>query len=589
MQSRSFLITASMFLLVLFALTGFQPALSVAASIASLRNVSGTVDVLKGGATPGLPAKNDDQVSTGDLIRTKTRSFVEVVYHDGSVLKIAERSRVDIGEHFSGNNPGGSEVRLARGKLQAIVDLTKAKSGGSGPKKFEIRTPNAIAGVRGTNFVVNHQHGVTNVFVRSGQVYSFNPRIPTQMVNLLPGTVTTVTGNLAPLPPRAAQSQEIQKMEHGLTAPPAASGGDSGKSEASGSGSEKSESKGSSDKKSTVAADKKDAGAPESKDGGKPGKESTVAENKSSSEAKTAPDKGAVDLTTSTGSKPGTTTVDGTGSVATSSGSGNTQPSGTTASSAPLSAPTVSSVTTTGLPTTIVSSSAGSLDVSSSSIAAGSIATGSEAANNGSAVLSATPEVKSTVKAVPGANDTTVPAAGIIEASASGAPAPSISAIADKTATLTGDSPASYKAAGLTAEPGLTAMTPETATAAPAPTALPVTAPAASGAGNMAVPLTPSVQLSSMSTVFNTSTPILALPTIPTTVTATSSATGSTTTLNTILSTAGRDTSAVTNIAPVTTTTQTTTTGLTAAIPTATTPPAIVAPSTVNVKVNVNF
>ena len=261
---QRFFVSLSLYLLVIFVLIGLRPTLACAASIASLRSVSGAVDILKGGATPGLQAKNGDQISTGDMIRTKSKAFVEVVYHDGSVLKVAEQSRIDIGEHFSGKNPGGSEVRLARGKVQAVIDLSKAQSSGSGQKKFEIRTPNAIAGVRGTDFFVNHQQGVTNVYVKTGEVYSFNPRIPAQMVNLRPGTVTTVTGNLAPLAPRPAQPQEIQKMQTGLTAPPAASGGDSSKSDASGS-SDKS-AKGSSDKKDAAASDKKEAATSDKKE-----------------------------------------------------------------------------------------------------------------------------------------------------------------------------------------------------------------------------------------------------------------------------------------------------------------------------------
>ena len=165
------------------------------------------------------------------MIRTKTGGFAEVVYNDGTVLHISPRSRVDIGEHFSGKNANGSEVHLVRGKVQAIVDLKNAKASGPGPKKFEVRTPNAIAGVRGTDFVVSHEQSTTGVFVRSGSVYSFNPQFPSRLVTLTAGTITTVTGRGTPTPPRPALMQEIQKMEQGITAPPssgASSGGGSG-------------------------------------------------------------------------------------------------------------------------------------------------------------------------------------------------------------------------------------------------------------------------------------------------------------------------------------------------------------------------
>ncbi len=202
-----------------------------AAAIATLRNVVGPVDLLIGGALPASPAKNDGKLASGDMIRTKTGGFAEVVYNDGTVLHISPRSRVDIGEHFSGKNANGSEVHLVRGKVQAIVDLKNAKASGPGPKKFEVRTPNAIAGVRGTDFVVSHEQSTTGVFVRSGSVYSFNPQFPSRLVTLTAGTITTVTGRGTPTPPRPALMQEIQKMEQGITAPPssgASSGGGSG-------------------------------------------------------------------------------------------------------------------------------------------------------------------------------------------------------------------------------------------------------------------------------------------------------------------------------------------------------------------------
>jgi hypothetical protein len=201
-----------------------------AGDVASLRSVTGPVDIMRGGALPAVPARNGEKVASGDMVRTKSGGFAEVVYMDGTVLRISERSRVDIGEHFSGKSPDSGGVRLARGKVQALVDLKNVKSSGTGPKKFEVRTPNAIAGVRGTDLIVSHQRSTTGIFVRSGTVYSFNLNNPGRIVTLAPGMVTTVTGRGAPTPPRPALRQEIQRMEQGTTPPPSgsSSGGTSG-------------------------------------------------------------------------------------------------------------------------------------------------------------------------------------------------------------------------------------------------------------------------------------------------------------------------------------------------------------------------
>lgn len=207
----SLLITVAM----LMVLSASSP--SHAAVVGTLQGVSGAVDVMTDGKLPARTAKNGDKVYSGDFIRTKSGAYAEVVYSDGTVLRISQRSRVDVGEHFSGKSPDRSEVRLTRGKLQAIVDLTQVKASGGG-KKFEVRTPNAIAGVRGTDFFVSHERSVTGIFVRTGSVYGSNPVDPSREVILTPGTLTTVQGDRPPSPPRPALPSEIRQFEQGLTA-----------------------------------------------------------------------------------------------------------------------------------------------------------------------------------------------------------------------------------------------------------------------------------------------------------------------------------------------------------------------------------
>ena len=190
----------------------FSVAELQAAVIATVRNVAGQVDILASGKLPAVPAKDGAQVSSGDLIRTKTGGTAEVLYNDGTVLRIAQRSRIDIGEHFSGGSPASSEVRLVRGKVQAVVDLSKIATAAPGAKRFQIRTPNAIAGVRGTDYTVAFEKEQTNVLVTSGEVFVYNLVKDGQIVNLTPGTLTTVIGRNRPTPPRPALEHDKQKM-----------------------------------------------------------------------------------------------------------------------------------------------------------------------------------------------------------------------------------------------------------------------------------------------------------------------------------------------------------------------------------------
>jgi len=183
-----------------------------AAAIATLRNLTGQVDILASGKLPAVAATNGAQLSSGDLIRTKSGASAEVVYLDGTLLRVGQRSRIDIGEHFSGGSPSSSEVRLVRGTVQAVVDLSRITTAAPGAKRFQIRTPNAIAGVRGTDYTVAYEKDQTNVLVTSGEVFVYNLVKDGQIVNLTPGTLTTVIGKNRPTPPRPALEHDRQKM-----------------------------------------------------------------------------------------------------------------------------------------------------------------------------------------------------------------------------------------------------------------------------------------------------------------------------------------------------------------------------------------
>jgi len=118
--------------------------------------IEGTVDVLKGGKLPAVPAKVGDSVSEGDVVRTKSLSKAEITFADGSMLKIAQRTRIDIEEYLAGAK---ASLKLPRGKVEAIVPAELAKQIEQLPEKhkFEIKTPVAVAGVRGTDFFSFHQ------------------------------------------------------------------------------------------------------------------------------------------------------------------------------------------------------------------------------------------------------------------------------------------------------------------------------------------------------------------------------------------------------------------------------------------------
>jgi len=176
----------------------FSTHVIAAENIASFKTVTGTVNVLHKGSLPALTVKKGDLLSSGDIVRTKSDSSAEVTFNDGSLLKISPRSRIDIGDYFDGQDKNRVSVKLARGKLEAAV--TKSPTSG---KIFEIQTPNAICGVRGTGWAEKYDvdTNTTEIYVFEGTVYSYNVSDPATVVTVSAGSNTSIVGTTPPRPP----------------------------------------------------------------------------------------------------------------------------------------------------------------------------------------------------------------------------------------------------------------------------------------------------------------------------------------------------------------------------------------------------
>lgn len=105
--------------------------------------INGTPTVSRGTAT--TPLNRGDTVLVGDRIDTDAGAKVKLLLADDSVLAIGPRSQVILNELVldSRGRKGRLEVLVGRFKL-AIAEWL------NGASDYEVRTPTAIAGVRGT-------------------------------------------------------------------------------------------------------------------------------------------------------------------------------------------------------------------------------------------------------------------------------------------------------------------------------------------------------------------------------------------------------------------------------------------------------
>src|SRR3972149_5050180 len=194
----------------------FLPALALSqTSVGKFTFLQGRVDVLRQPAPRAMPVKMGDAVFVGDIIRAKSASKAEITFNDGNIVRVASGTRVEISEYMFDEAKGKGILKLSRGKVQAIIQekIAKRIATFGEANRFEIHTPTAILGVRGTNFVVLYQRNSSSVFVWEGTVLAYSPKFPDMAVTVNAGYVTTIPLDQPAQPARPATDAEKKMYE----------------------------------------------------------------------------------------------------------------------------------------------------------------------------------------------------------------------------------------------------------------------------------------------------------------------------------------------------------------------------------------
>ncbi|MBI5454367.1 MAG: FecR domain-containing protein [Deltaproteobacteria bacterium] len=176
--------------------------------------LDGKADITRAGSSTAVPVRNGDKVFVGDVVRTKAGSKAELTFNDKTVVRLAPESRIKVDEYLF--NPDGGRKKaslyLFRGKVRGVVSTFKKKviPVSMNESTFNIQTPTAIAGVRGTDLFVFYLRGTTGVVFNEGLGFVYNPRVPAQVVDIRAGQSTFILHPEAPpLPPRRALNIEF--------------------------------------------------------------------------------------------------------------------------------------------------------------------------------------------------------------------------------------------------------------------------------------------------------------------------------------------------------------------------------------------
>ena len=131
-------------------LFGFA-AVAGAAEIGQIKVTKGEVGIERQGKT--LPAAVGLRLQTADVIRTGADGSVGITMDDDSLLSAGPNSVLSLDRYVfdSTTNGGRFDASLNKGTLAVISGRIAKQS----PDAMTVRTPTAILGVRGTEFVVS--------------------------------------------------------------------------------------------------------------------------------------------------------------------------------------------------------------------------------------------------------------------------------------------------------------------------------------------------------------------------------------------------------------------------------------------------
>ena len=136
-------------ILILVAALGLAFSAS-AADIGKIKVAKGSVEIQRAGAK--IPAQVGAGLQTSDVLVTGADGSAGITFTDNSLVSVGPNSVFAIDKYSfdSTTHAGEFEGNLKQGRLAAVSGKMVKQS----PESMKIRTPSAIMGVRGTEFVV---------------------------------------------------------------------------------------------------------------------------------------------------------------------------------------------------------------------------------------------------------------------------------------------------------------------------------------------------------------------------------------------------------------------------------------------------
>jgi hypothetical protein len=170
--------------------------------------------------------KPDDQVSVGTKIRTLDKSFLRLAFTDKTQINLGPNSEMVV-ERFGGGDSG--IINVIKGKIRATVSKDYLEMREKQRSKLFIKSPEAVLGVRGTDFMLSVGASASSTVLFEGEIAfarneagSVTPAdleaVVERGVRLFPGEFSVQDGQKSsPTVPSLLNVGQLEKLEQNNT------------------------------------------------------------------------------------------------------------------------------------------------------------------------------------------------------------------------------------------------------------------------------------------------------------------------------------------------------------------------------------
>ena len=134
--------------LILISLLVFSTLAGEARVVAAISSMKGDVQIRAVNERKYVSAYKGQMIRSGDWIKTDLNVFLAIIFLDGSNIKIREKTEIEINSSRLGAKQLMTQMYISEGQTWNKV----SKGNGS---EFEIKTPTAVASVKGTEFNID--------------------------------------------------------------------------------------------------------------------------------------------------------------------------------------------------------------------------------------------------------------------------------------------------------------------------------------------------------------------------------------------------------------------------------------------------